>query len=274
MPGAGRALGADCMPGAGRSGDAVLISVATCAITTPRPGVTARHMIHCTAWWAYGLSALMTGTEDPGAEREHRGSRPARSWRWRSSRRPRICGTGALKYYGSGGGHVDHGPLVLGGGGEDLVGATAQDRITVVGVFPVAVGVADDQFQGPVRAGRGPLEHGQVAVGVPGRHDRALPDVLVNRAGLLRPVVDDPDFGAFDEFGAALADAEFGFAYAADHPVRGQAVAVGCPRPHEVRAATGDDPAGEPITVQQAEQLQHRLVHRRRVRAAETRVPG
>jgi hypothetical protein len=47
------------------------------------------------------------------------------------------------------GGHVDHGPFVLGGGGEDLAGAAAQDRITVVGVFPVAVGVVDDQLQGP-----------------------------------------------------------------------------------------------------------------------------
>ncbi len=66
------------------------------------------------------------------------------------------------------GGHVDHGPPALGGGGQDLVGAAAQDRITVVGVLPLAVGVADDQFQRPVRADGGPLEHGQVAVGVPG----------------------------------------------------------------------------------------------------------
>jgi Polysaccharide deacetylase len=106
------------------------------------------------------------------------------------------------------GGHVDHGPLVLGGGGEDLVSAAAQDRIAVVGVLPVAVGVVDDQFQGPAWAGRGPLEHGQVAVGVPGGHDRALPDVPVDRAGLLRAVVDDLDGGALDEFGAAVADAE------------------------------------------------------------------
>src|SRR6266487_2065600 len=123
------------------------------------------------------------------------------------------------------GGHVDHGPLVLSGGGEDLAGATTQDRVAVVGVLPVAVGVADDQFQGPAWAGCGPLEHGQVAVGVPGGHDRALPDVPVNRAGLLRAVVDGPDFGGLDEFGAAAADAELGFPDAADHPVRRQAVA-------------------------------------------------
>src|SRR5690242_6135518 len=88
------------------------------------------------------------------------------------------------------GGHVDNGPLALSGSGEDLAGATTQDRVAVVGVLPVAVGVVDDQFQGPVRAGCGPLEHGQVAVGVPGGHDRALPDVPVNRAGLLRAIVD------------------------------------------------------------------------------------
>src|SRR6185503_20994287 len=102
------------------------------------------------------------------------------------------------------GGHVDHGPLAL-GGGEDLAGAATQDRVAVVGVLPVAVGVVDDQFQGPVRAGCGPLEHGQVAVGVPAGHDRALPDVPVNRTGLLRAVVDGSDFGGLDEFGAAVA---------------------------------------------------------------------
>ena len=172
------------------------------------------------------------------------------------------------------GGHVDHGPLVLSGGGEDLAGAAAQDRVTVVGVLPVAVGVVDDQFQGPVRAGRGPLEHGQVAVGVPGGHDRSLPDVPVNRAGLLRAVVDDSDFGGLDEFGAAVADAELGFPDAADHPVRRQAVAIGRPGPHEVGAAAGEDPAGEAVTVQHAEQFHHRLVHRRRIRPPEARVPG
>jgi hypothetical protein len=37
--------------------------------------------------------------------------------------------------------------------------------------------VVDRQLQGPVRAGCGPQKHGQVAVGVPGSHDRALPDM-------------------------------------------------------------------------------------------------
>jgi FAD/FMN-containing dehydrogenase len=172
------------------------------------------------------------------------------------------------------GGHIDHGPRVLSGSVEDLAGAATQDRVAVVGVLPVAVGVVDDQFQGPVRAGCGPLEHGQVAVGVPGGHDRALPDVPVNRAGLLRAIVDDSDFGGLDEFGAAVADAELGFPDAADHPVRRQAVAIGRPGPHEVGAAAGEDPAGEAMTVQQAEQFHHRLVHRRRVGAPEARVPG
>jgi hypothetical protein len=40
--------------------------------------------------------------------------------------------------------------------------------------------VVDDQLKGPVRAGCGPLEHGQVPVSVSGGHDRALPDVLVD----------------------------------------------------------------------------------------------
>jgi hypothetical protein len=57
-----------------------------------------------------------------------------------------------------------------------------------------------------------------VLAGVPGGHDRALRDVPVNRAGLLRPVVDDPDLGGLDEFGPVVAGAELGFADAADHP--------------------------------------------------------
>ena len=115
--------------------------------------------------------------------------------------------------------------VVLGGGGEDLVGAAAEDRVAVVGVLPVAVGVVDHQLQGPGRAGCRPLEHGQVAVGVPGGHDRALADVPVDGAGFLRAVVEDQDGGALDEFGPVVADAEIGVADAADHPVRGQAVA-------------------------------------------------
>jgi hypothetical protein len=46
---------------------------------------------------------------------------------------------------------------VLSGGGEDLAGATTQDRVAVVGVLPVAVGVVDDQLQGPARAGSSAL---------------------------------------------------------------------------------------------------------------------
>jgi hypothetical protein len=61
-----------------------------------------------------------------------------------------------------------------------------------------------------VRAGCGPLEHGQVTVGVPGGHDRALPDMPVDR-GLLGPIVDDLDSSALDEFGPASADAELDF---------------------------------------------------------------
>jgi hypothetical protein len=90
----------------------------------------------------------------------------------------------------------------------------------------------------------------------------------------LRAVVDDLEFGGLDEFGAAAADAELGFTYAADHPVRGQSIDIGRPCPHEVCAAAGEDPAGEAVAVQQAAQLQHRLVHRRRVGPSEARVPG
>jgi uncharacterized hydrophobic protein (TIGR00271 family) len=84
-------------------------------------------------------------------------------------------------------GHVDHGPLVVGGGGENLVGAAAQDGVNVVGIFPLGVGVVDNQLQGPVRAGGGPLEHGEVAVGIPGGENRSLPDMPVDRARFCGP---------------------------------------------------------------------------------------
>jgi len=90
----------------------------------------------------------------------------------------------------------------------------------------------------------------------------------------LRAVVDHLELGRFDEFGAAVADAELGFTDAADDPVRGEAVDIGRPCPHEVRAAAGEDPAGEAVAVQQAEQLEHGLVHRRRIGPPEARVPG
>ena len=95
----------------------------------------------------------------------------------------------------------------------------------------------------------------------------------VDRARLLRPVVDDLHRGALDELRAAVADPELGIPHAADDPVRRQAVDRPGPGPHEVRAAPGEDPAREAAAVQQAEQLQHRLVHRLRVRHAEARVP-
>jgi hypothetical protein len=41
------------------------------------------------------------------------------------------------------GGHIDDGPVAAsGGGGEDLAGAAAQDRVAVLSVFPLSVGVA------------------------------------------------------------------------------------------------------------------------------------
>jgi hypothetical protein len=46
------------------------------------------------------------------------------------------------------------------------------------------------------------------------------------------------------------------------------------PGSHEIRASAGDDPAGKAAAVQQPEQLQHRLVHRLRVRPPEARMPG
>ena len=55
---------------------------------------------------------------------------------------------------------------------------------------------------------------------------------------------------------------------------RGQAVTIGRPSLHEVGAAAREDPAGEAVAVQQAEQLQHWLVHRRRVGPPEARVAG
>src|SRR3954453_2621004 len=118
-------------------------------------------------------------------------------------------------------GYVDHSPLVVGGRSEDLVRAAAENGVAVVGVFPIAVGVMDDQSQGPIGAARSPLQHRQGAVGVPGGHDRALPDVPVDRTGLLRAVVDDLDVSGLEEFGPVVADAEVGSADAADHPMRG-----------------------------------------------------
>ena len=170
------------------------------------------------------------------------------------------------------GGHVDHGPSVLGGGGEDLSGAAVQDGVAVVGVLALVVGVADDQLQRPMRAGCSPLEHGQVAVGVPGGHDRPLPDVLVDRARLAGTVIDNLDGGVLDELGTSLADTELGFSGAADHPVRRQAVDVCDGGPHEIRSAPGEDPAGKAAAAQIVEQLQHRLVHGLRVGPSETRM--
>ena len=47
-----------------------------------------------------------------------------------------------------------------------------------------------------MRAGRGPLQHGQITVGVPGGEDRALPYVDADRDWLLRTVVEDLKAGS------------------------------------------------------------------------------
>ena len=52
-----------------------------------------------------------------------------------------------------------------------------------------------------------------------------MPDVPVDRAGFFGPSL-TTSTGAFDEFGSVVADAEVGFADAADDPVRGQAVDI------------------------------------------------
>jgi hypothetical protein len=90
------------------------------------------------------------------------------------------------------------------------------------------------ELQGSIRTGRGPLQHGQIAIGVASGEDRTLPDVGVDRDWLLRTVVEDLKIGAVDQLWTVIAQAELGCPDAADHPVGREAVRLGCPRSHEV----------------------------------------
>jgi hypothetical protein len=85
---------------------------------------------------------------------------------------------------------------VLGGGGEDLGSSAVDYGVVVVGVFTVAVGMAHDQLQGPVRG--------------------------MDRARLLGPIIDDLDSRPLYQLRPVRADPDLGSPHAADHPVRGR----------------------------------------------------
>jgi hypothetical protein len=122
--------------------------------------------------------------------------------------------------------------------------------------------------QGETRSGSRvrPLEHLQVAVGVPERGDRPPSDEGLDADGLALLVVDEADLGQLAELRLAVLHLERELAVGADDLLGRDPVDLLGPRPHELDAPAGDDVGLEPVGSKVREQFEHRLVHHLRVR--------
>ena len=89
--------------------------------------------------------------------------------------------------------HVDHGPSVGRRRVQRLV-EPPEMRFAVVGIFPLRIGVMDDQAEPRAAGHRRPLQHLEIAVGIAERGDRAAADMLVDADRLAGLVVDEVDF--------------------------------------------------------------------------------
>src|SRR5688572_15316436 len=94
--------------------------------------------------------------------------------------------------------HVDQDPASFWRFIERFV-ERADVRFAVVGDFPVAVRVVHDQAQSRAAAGRRPLEHLKIAVGVAESDGRSATDELLDADRLALFVVDEINHRQFDE---------------------------------------------------------------------------
>src|SRR4051812_26112378 len=86
------------------------------------------------------LGAAGRSTDRVALGAQHSGiSRPRSPWRERRMDLGPVCG------------HVHDGPAAVRRRGEELLRTGAEERIRVVGVLALGVGVVDDQLQTPVR---------------------------------------------------------------------------------------------------------------------------
>ena len=117
------------------------------------------------------------------------------------------------------------------------------------------------------RPAPGEVEHLHVAVRVAGGEQRTAADAAPDPHGLLGPVVHErrtTPRSAPPRHPRRSCSPSAG----ADHALGRDAVVVLGHRPHEVAVAARDDVAGEPVRLEVAQQLHHRLVDRVGVRRA------
>src|SRR5262249_52331968 len=137
--------------------------------------------------------------------------------------------------------HVDDRPAPALGLVECFVQPTDVRR-AIVGPLAHVVGVAHDAHEARALAGRCPLKHLLVAVGVAEREERPAADDLLDVHGLARAVVDEGDLRLTEQQGlAVVAELVGGDEARADHLLGRDAVDALRPRAHELDGAARHD---------------------------------
>src|SRR5262245_22213306 len=146
---------------------------------------------------------------------------------------------------------------------------------SVVGIFPLFIGVMHDSDEPWARAGGGPFQHLLVAIGVAEGKDRAAAYEAIDSDRLARPVIDELDLCLLHEDGLTITcRLEFGHARRADDLLRWNSVDLVCPGTHELDAAAGDNVGLETIRPEILQELDHRLVNKLDIRSIEAFVLG
>ena len=105
----------------------------------------------------------------------------------------------------------------------------------------------DEQAEARAITGAGPLQHLEVAVGIPRGEDRAATDMLVDADRLALLVVDEVELGHLDDHRLAVSDLVLGLD-AGSHDLLGRhAVGFLGEDAEEIDAAAGDDEGLEVI---------------------------
>src|SRR5258708_30098071 len=94
--------------------------------------------------------------------------------------------------------HVDDRPALRGRLVQRLV-ELADLRLPVVGVFALGIGVVHEPHEARAIAGRGPLQHLQIAVGVSECKNGTTPDKTIDADRLAGAVIHEFDLGGLQE---------------------------------------------------------------------------
>ena len=133
-------------------------------------------------------------------------------------------------------------------------------RAPVIRPLAIGIGVVHIQREAPAFAGRSPLQHLQVAIGIAESGDRTAADMLVDGHRLALLVIDEIEFGKTRQDRYTVTHLEFGLDAATDDLFGRNAVNGFGPGTHELDTAARNDIRPVAIGAQITKHFQHRLI--------------